>query len=111
MSNVSTGLWAGAIPLAAGLVLTRLDVHCGPAGAAALCTLCSALVGGITGVFIATREPERRARHWSWLAAVAVATLAASLGCVRLGVMGVFGVVCGMALGTAAGAVMAGRGP
>jgi hypothetical protein len=101
---VTTGLLAGSIPLAAGLVLARLGLRCGADGSAALCLGFSVLVGLGAGAVIAVREARQRERFWSWFTAGAVAALAASLGCVRLGVFGVAGVVVGMAAGTVAAA-------
>jgi hypothetical protein len=104
---VTTGLLAGSVPLAAGLVLARLGFHCGSAGTAAFCTGVSALVGIGAGAFIAVQEVRRRARFWSALTAGTVATMAASLGCVRLGVVGVVSVAAGMAAGMVATAAIA----
>ena len=109
METVTTGLLAGGIPLVAGLVLARLGFHCGSTGTASMCTGLSAIVGAGAGVLIAVRERRGHARLWSWLTAGTVAVLAASLGCVRLGVMGLVGVVVGMALGTLAAASVTNR--
>ncbi len=102
MEAVTTGLLAGSIPLAAGLVLSRFDVHCGSAGAAFLCTAFAALLGIGAGALIAVREARQRDRFWSWFTAGTIAALAASLGCLRLGVLGVVGVAAGMAVGMTA---------
>jgi hypothetical protein len=103
---VTTGLLAGSIPLAGGLVLARLGLRCGAEGSS-LCMGFSVLVGLGAGVLIAVREARRRERFWSWFTAGTVATLAASLGCVRLGIVGILGVVLGMAVGTVAAARVA----
>lgn len=107
--TVTTGLLAGSIPLAGGLVLARLGLRCGAEGSASLCLGFSVLVGIGAGVLIAVREAKRAERFWSWVTAGTVAALAASLGCVRLGLMGVAGVVLGMAVGTVAAAILARR--
>jgi hypothetical protein len=99
--SVTTGLQAGSLPLVAGIVLDRLDLHCGLGGDASLCTGLALLLGGAGGAFIGLRETQWRARFWSWLAAGVVAVLAASLGCLRLGVLGVASVLVGVALGVA----------
>jgi hypothetical protein len=99
---VTTGLLAGSIPLAAGFVLAR----CAADGSASLCLGFSVLVGLGAGAVIAVREARQRERFWGWFTAGAVAALAASLGCVRLGVLGVAGVVVGMAAGTLAAALI-----
>ncbi len=108
---VTTGLLAGSIPLAAGVILARLGLRCGADGSASLCLGLSVLVGLGAGVVIAVREARRRERFWSWFTAGAVAALAASLGCVRLGVLGVAGVVVGMAAGALAAARISAGSP
>lgn len=99
---VATGLLAGSLPLAAGLVLARLGLRCG--AEPSLCVGFSVLVGLGAGALIAVREATRRGRTWSWFTAGTVATLAASIGCIRLGIMGIVGVVLGMVVGTVAAA-------
>ena len=96
---VTAGLLAGSFPLVAGLVAARLGLHCGAPDTSSLCTALSLLVGGVAGVFIALREIGFRARALSWFTAGCIAALAAGLGCVRLGVLGVAGVALGIALG------------
>jgi hypothetical protein len=106
---VTTGLLAGSIPLVAGLVLARLGLRCGAGGSSSFCLGLSVLVGLGAGALIAVREATLRHRAWSWVTAGLVATLAASLGCVRLGIIGFGGVVLGMAVGTAAASRIATR--
>src|SRR4051812_28306791 len=102
MDTVTTGLLAGSIPLVAGLVLSRLNLRCDSAGAAPYCTAFSTLIGVSAGAVIALREARGRPRFWSWLTAATIAVLAASLGCLRLGVAGIAGVVLGIAIGSVA---------
>ena len=104
MESVRTGLGAGSIPLFAALLVARFDLHCGWAGADTFCTAGSVLLGAGSGVLIAVREARGRARFWSFATASAIAALAASQGCVRLGIFGVTSMVVGIALGTLAGA-------
>ena len=99
---VTTGLQAGSIPLLAGLALDRLGIECGLAGAASYCTGFAALVGAGAGSYIGVRERHWPGRLGSLCTAGAVAALAAVLGCVRLGLVGVAGVVAGIALGAIA---------
>ena len=106
---VTTGLLAGSLPLIAGLLLDRMDFQCGLAGGSPLCTGFAGLLGGAAGVFIAVRENRRRRQVWSAVSAAAIAALAASLGCVRLGVVGLASVVAGIAVGLV-GAAVARRG-
>jgi hypothetical protein len=84
------------------MIVERLGLQCGLAGESALCTTFALLVGALAGSFIAFREAEGRGQVSSWLTAATVATLAASLGCVRLGIMGVASVVLGIGVGCAA---------
>jgi hypothetical protein len=101
---VTTGLLAGSVPLVTGLALDRLDLQCGLAGGSTFCTGLAVLLGGAAGVFIARREGKGRRQLWSALTAAGVATLAAGLGCVRLGVLGLASIVAGIALGVVVGA-------
>jgi hypothetical protein len=107
--SVTTGLVAGSIPLIAGLLLDRFDVQCSLAGGSTFCAGLAVLLGGVAGLFIGVREGRRRPQLWSAVTAAAVAALAAGLGCVRLGVVGLASVVAGMALGLLAGAAAARR--
>jgi len=109
LDTVTTGLLGGSIPLAAGLIVERLGFQCGLAGASTFCTALAVLVGAAAGVIIGVRELKWRARFWSWLTAGAIAALAASLGCVRMGVVGVASVLLGVALGMVSTAVIGRR--
>jgi hypothetical protein len=106
---VTTGLLAGALPLFAGLILARLDVRCGLGGDETYCTAFSAFVGTLSGLIIPIREVRWRRRFTSFMTAGAIAALAAALGCIRLGVVGVASMVVGIALGTTLGAFIARR--
>lgn len=108
---VSTGLLAGGIPLVLGLVLARLDVHCSSAESEAFCLGFSGLIGLVAGVVIAVREARRRSRAWSVLTAAAICILAASLGCLRLGVASVLAVAAGTAVGAMIRLGTSGSGP
>ena len=96
---VATGLQAGAVPLVTGLALDRLGIECGLAGGASYCTALASVIGLGAGAYIGARERQWRGRIQSVITAGAVAILAATLGCVRLGWVGVSGVVVGIALG------------
>ncbi len=106
---VSTGLLAGSLPLIAGLVLDRFDVRCSLAAGSTFCTGLAVLLGGAAGLFIGVRESRRHGQIWSALTAAAVAALAACLGCVRMGVVGLASVVAGIVLGLVGGAAAARR--
>jgi hypothetical protein len=101
LESVSTGLLAGSIPLAAALVLTRLDPSCATAGPLSYCTGFSLLIGGAAGAVVALRERGLVTLPSHWLTAAGVALLTASLGCVRLGIASVAGVALGMLAGRA----------
>jgi hypothetical protein len=107
LESVTTGLQAGILPLVVGLVVDRLDVPCGLVGAASFCAAFALLVGGVAGVWIGVRERQRSRQLSSWLTAGAIAALAASLGCVRLGAVGLASVVAGIAVGIAVMALVA----
>lgn len=101
LESVSTGLLAGSIPLAAALILTRLDPGCASAGLLSYCTGFSLLIGGLAGAVVALRERGAMPLSSHWLVVVGVALLTASLGCVRLGLASVAGVALGMLVGCA----------
>jgi hypothetical protein len=103
--SVTTGLLAGGPPLAAGIVLARFDLTCGTSGAESFCTGLSVIIGMTAGLLIARREARWPGRFTSYVTAGVIAALAAGLGCVRLGVLGVASMVVGIAVGSAVGAV------
>lgn len=88
------------MPLGAGLLLARFDLRCGLAGGEAYCTAFSVSIGALAGIVIARREARWRRRLASFVTAGVIASLAAGLGCVRLGVWGVASMVVGIALGS-----------
>jgi hypothetical protein len=100
MDSVTTGLLAGALPLGAGLLLAGFDLRCGLSGGETYCTVFSVLIGAVGGVVIALRENRWRRRLTSLVTAGAIASLAAGLGCIRLGVWGVASMVVGIAVGS-----------
>ena len=102
VEDAAVGLLAGAIPLVAGLVLTALGAHCG----GWLCSLCSALAGIAAGAWVAADVRRRGPTAASWLTATSIAATAAVLGCSALGVLGIAGVLGGVAVGTAFGAAL-----
>ena len=106
LDSVTTGLVAGALPLGAGLLLARFDLRCGLAGGETSCTVFSVVIGALAGVVIALRENRWRRRLTSLITAGAIASLAAGLGCIRLGVWGVASMVVGIAVGSMLGVVM-----
>jgi hypothetical protein len=109
IESVNTGLLAGSLPLLGGLLLERLDLECGWAGGDVYCTVFALLVGGGAGAWIGAREHRAQGQAVSWAAAAGVAALAASLGCLRLGVVGLLSMLSGLALGIAATALLVHR--
>lgn len=99
---VSTGLWAGGIPYALGLVLGRLGLHCSSEELAVYCWGFSGLFGLVAGAIIAARETRQRPRVTGIATAAAVSVLAGTLGCLRLGLASVLAV----SVGTVVGALM-----
>lgn len=99
LEAVSTGLWAGGIPLALGLALGRLGVHCDSEKLSELCLGFSGLVGLVAGAVIAAHEARQRSRAWGVTTAAAISILAATLGCLRLGIASVLAVAAGTMVG------------
>lgn len=99
VAAVSLGLQAGSMPLLLGLALDSSGLECGLVGHSTLCTGFAALVGCTSGVWISVGERLTQRPTRSWVTASAVAMLSASLGCLRLGVVGLAGVYLGLASG------------
>jgi hypothetical protein len=99
LESVTTGLLAGAIPLAAALVLKQADPGCTTAGLISACTAFSVLIGGAAGALVALRERLSPSVPTSWLLVAGVALLTASLGCARLGLASIGGVAVGLLVG------------
>ena len=102
VTSVTTGLLAGVIPLVAALALSRFDPGCAVAGIASYCTAFSLLIGSMAGGVVAVRETRAKEHAGSWIFSAGVAALAATLGCVRLGVASIAGVALGIVVGRAA---------
>lgn len=99
VESVSLGLFAGAVPLAAALLLTRFDAGCATAGVFSSCTGFSLLIGAAAGAVVAFRERAQVPFSGNRLLALGIALLTASLGCARLGVASVVGVAVGLLIG------------
>ena len=104
---VSSGLWAGAGPVAAALAVCRFAPACPPNVAVAVCGLAGLLSGSVIGRGLAD-TPRRRTQ---WFGAAAIAGLLASLGCLALGIGSAAGAAAGIALGSLATAVLLRRIP
>lgn len=106
MDAVNTGIAAGSLPLLAGIVFDRLDLRCGLAGGESFCTTFAVLLGTAAGAMISVTQSRLGARTSSVVTAGAVAGLAAALGCVRLGIVGMASMLVGIGLGSLAGAAL-----
>jgi len=105
VESVTTGLLAGAIPLAGLWLLTQLDPGCATAGLLSYCTGFSLLFGAGAGAVVARRERTEASLSGNWLFTVGIALLTAGLGCARLGLVSILGVAIGMFVGRASAAV------
>lgn len=109
---VNVGLQAGSLPLLLALALGNSGLECGLAGHSTLCTALAVLVGGIAGGWLCYGQRQSSRSPWSGVTAAAVAMLSASLGCLRLGIVGLSGVYVGLASGVGLLTVLArARGP
>lgn len=104
---VSSGLWAGAGPVAAALAVCRFAPACPPDVAVAVCGLAGLLSGSVIGRGLAD-TPRRRTQ---WFGAAAVAGLLASLGCLALGIGSAAGAAAGIAVGSLATSALLRRSP
>ena len=109
LESVSSGLQAGSLPLLAGLVFDQLGLRCSLESSSSFCALFALLIGAAAAAYVSLREQSWPGRWQGWLAASAIATLAASLGCLRLGVLGLASMGGGIALGAATAAFSAAR--
>lgn len=103
--SVRVGLVAGLLPLVTGLVVARLAPNCAHASVASWCTAVCLGVGLPSGFWLGSRLARGTATTATRLASGGVAIVAASLGCVGLGVAGLFGATAGLAVGAASARV------
>ena len=107
VENVTTGLIAGSVPLFVGLVVARVAPACASAPPFSLCTAVCPAVGVAAGVWLGLQTTRRRTGILSWAIAPGIATIAASLGCIGLGLPAVVGVGGGLVVGSGMGALTA----
>jgi hypothetical protein len=105
--DVTIGLRAGCVPLVAGLVV-QMAPSCPFPAMTPLCSIVGAAAGVVGGLWLGIRERRSGAAARSWAVAGAVGALAASLGCLELGLSGIVGATIGIAIGSAIGGVVAG---
>jgi hypothetical protein len=106
--EVTLGLCAGGVPLVAGLVVAHIAPLCPFPAMAPLCSIAGATAGVFGGFWLGVRERRSRAAARSWVMAGVVGALAASLGCLELGLSGLLGATMGIAFGSAIGGAVAG---
>lgn len=109
VESVTTGLLAGSIPLFAGLVVARVAPAWGSAPAFSGCAALCFAAGGAAGSWLGVRTARSRAGFMGWATAACIALLAASLGCIGLGVPGVVGASVGLLLGGAGASLITQR--
>lgn len=97
--SVRRGLQAGALPLAIGLLVARFAPECANAPVLSWCSALSVAFGTPAGLWLGYRLSGAGASLGAWCAGGGVAILAASLGCVGLGIAGLLGVSAGLVLG------------
>ena len=106
VKSVARGLLGGVVPLAFALVLPTLMPACTSAGLFSACTAFSLVLGVAAGAVVAMREVKAPSPSRGWVAAATVATLAGSMGCIRLGLVSVVFVALGVVAGRAAASRM-----
>lgn len=99
-SAVRHGLLAGTLPLLLGLLVARAAPSCAEAELLSLCTALCLGIGIPSGLWLGHRLAKGTAPASVWLTASGISVLAASLGCIGLGVAGLAGAITGLALGT-----------
>ncbi len=99
VDSVRYGLFAGALPLIAGLIATRVAPFCAEASLLSACALVCLGIGVPCGVWLGLRLVRSAANLSTWFATFGVAVLAANLGCLGLGIGGIVGVSSGLLLG------------
>lgn len=106
--SANTGLVAGSIPLLAGLIAVYAIPDCADPEYFILCAAVSLSAGAASGIWLGLRIGRQQSGLVSGAFAAGIAILAASLGCIGLGVAGVVGAGVGILLG-GAGAVAVAR--
>ncbi len=104
---VRRGLQAGALPLVAGLLVARFAPECASAPLFSACTVLSLAIGTPAGLWLGFRMSRGTSASAEWFGAGGVAVLAATLGCVGLGVAGLLGVSAGLLLGLTSSSALA----
>jgi hypothetical protein len=99
VDSVRYGLLAGSLPLIAGLVVARVAPGCAGAPLVSVCTAISLAVGVPSGAWLGLHLGRGTAPLSAWLAASGIAVLAASLGCIGLGLAGILGAGVGLLVG------------
>jgi hypothetical protein len=98
--SVNAGLWAGSVPLAVGLGIERWAPGCANAPLFSACSALCLAVGLPAGIWLGLQGVRGPCDLTRTLNASAIAVLAASLGCVGLGVAGIAGATIGVLVGS-----------
>lgn len=102
VESVTDGLVAGALPLLVGLIAARFLPDCASGPSVSGCTAICLAAGLAAGAWIGVRGLRAQDRLPRGAAAVGVAFLASSLGCIGLGTLGVIAAGVGLLVGCAA---------
>ncbi|HET9957441.1 MAG TPA: hypothetical protein VFQ61_23240 [Polyangiaceae bacterium] len=97
---VTTGLLAGAVPLASGMILGAMDLGCATATSPSLCSGLSLVSGVLAGIFITLRESNNHGRVRSGWLPLLVAVLVGSMGHARLGATSIVATALGLIMGS-----------
>jgi hypothetical protein len=100
--SATIGLLAGSVPLSAGIVWSFDPAVCGGPE----CTAISVAAAISAGLWISLRVRRSSTPTAGYMTACGIAALAASVGCLSLGVIGVLAVVLGIAFGSGMGALV-----
>ena len=101
IEQVKLGLLTGIAPLVVALGVGRLEALTGKGLGCALICVVSAVVAGL---WLGTHVAEQRRRLSAWLTVIVIASAAASLGCLDLGLSGMLGVALGIAVASSVSA-------
>lgn len=103
------GVVAGSFPLLIGLGLSRAIHLCGDAAGMVSCSTLCVPMGVASGLWIGFRSARVGVGRLGTVAALGIAALTASLGCIGLGIGGVMGVGVGLSVGVVAASLVSAR--
>lgn len=94
--SVGIGLMAGIVPLCLGLGVTRMMPQCADASLFSVCTGAGVMLGLMTGIWVGFQAARAALGRVEFLSAAGVAFLAASMGCLGLGLAQLIGLGAGI---------------